>query len=428
VRFVMKRTVLILLVLFSFSIFGSGFFPGQEEDEESIEGKHYFLNLSLYYPISINQSRYDTANINLSLIYGRVGRVHGLDLSLAGAVIENELRGLQIAGLAAIVGDSGQGIQISGLMSVAGQGFQGIQSAGLINVAGERFTGWQSAGLMNIIGEAGGGLQIGGLANIAGESYQGAQFSGGFNVIGSRGAGFQASGVFNVAGESFRGFQSAGLFSVTGESLKGVQISGLLNVVGDDFQGFQAGLFNVAAHSKGLQIGLANVGETSRGAMIGLVNYTKKENTGLAFGPINIASNGRVRGILWGGNTVAVTAGVKCCIRNVYSMASLGFHNLDDGIGGSITYGFHYGYSFPLNRLSVNTDLGYRYRDNERLFKWTEDKPDQHMLEWRLFLEIPVNYGLSFILGGGFSRIFNAGGHWDSGQTKPIVLAGLELF
>ena len=424
----MKRSIFILLTLLFFSLFASGSVPGQEEENVFVEEKHYFLNLSLYYPISINQSRYDTANINLSLIYGRVGRVHGLDLSLAGAVIENELRGVQIAGLAAIVGDSGQGLQLSGLMCVAGQGFQGIQSSGLMNVAGERFTGWQSAGLMNIIGEEGGGLQIGGLANIAGESYSGAQFGGGFNVIGSRGAGFQVSGIFNVAGESFRGLQSSGLFSVTGESLKGVQISGLLNVVGDDFQGFQAGLFNVAAHSRGLQIGLANVGETSQGAMIGLVNYTKKENTGWAFGPVNIASNGRIRGILWGGNTVAATAGVKSRIRRVYSIASLGFHNLDDGIGGSITYGFHYGYSFPLNRLSINTDLGYRYRDNERLFKWTEDKPDQHMLEWRLFLEIPVSSGLSFILGGGFSRIFDVGSHWDSGRTKPIVMAGLELF
>jgi hypothetical protein len=295
-------------------------------------------------------------------------------------------------------------------------------------VAGESFTGWQSAGLMSIAGETGGGLQMGGLANIAGENFKGAQMSGLFNVIGSRGAGFQVSGIFNVAGDSYRGFQSAGLFSVTGDSLKGIQISGLFNVVGDDFAGFQAALFNVAAHSRGLQIGLANAGDTSRGVMIGLFNYTRKENRGLAFGPVNIASNGRVRGILWGGNSTAGTMGVKCLIRRVYSIASLGFYNLNDKISGSITYGFHYGYSFPLKNLSLNADMGYRFRDNERLFKWTKDKPDQHMFEWRLFLEIPASRGLSFIIGGGISRIFDAGSHWRTGRTKPLFLAGLELF
>lgn len=397
-------------------------------EDDRIEGKHYFINLSLYYPVSINQSKYDSANINLSLIYGRIGRVSGFDLSLGGSVIENELRGIQIAGLAAVVGDSGTGFQAGGLVAIAGQGFRGIQSSGLISVAGENFGGWQSAGLMNIIGERGGGIQAAGLANIAGESFKGAQLSGGFNVIGSNGSGFQASGIFNVAGESFRGFQSAGIFSVTGESLQGVQISGLFNVVGENFRGFQAALFNVAAHSKGIQFGLANAGDTSDGVMIGLVNYTKRENKGFAFGPVNIASNGRIRGILWGGNSTAATAGVKCRIGRFYSIASLGFYNLDDGIGGSVSYGFHYGVRFPLEKVFLNTDVGYRYRDNERLLRWNAVEPDQHILEWRLFLEIPISSRVSLIAGGGAARIFDAGSTWDSGKTKALVLAGVELF
>ena len=45
----------------------------QENERDWEEGRHYFINLSLYYPISINRSKHDSANINLSLIYGHVG-------------------------------------------------------------------------------------------------------------------------------------------------------------------------------------------------------------------------------------------------------------------------------------------------------------------------------------------------------------------
>ncbi len=50
------------------------------EDEEDRSGKHYVVNISLYYPISLNQSEYDSVNFNLSFV-------------------KKDLRGIQLCGL-----------------------------------------------------------------------------------------------------------------------------------------------------------------------------------------------------------------------------------------------------------------------------------------------------------------------------------------
>jgi len=383
-----------------------------EEDEEIKTGNKYFLNLSLYYPVSINKTKYDHVNLNLGLIYSRVGYVYGLDLSLIGSAITYHMEGVQLCGLGGVIGNSGKGIQLAGLMTVSGESFIGGQGSFLMNIAGDSLTGIQATGLMNIAGDEGSGIQMAGLANI----------------MGGRGRGLQLSGGFNIAGDEFHGIQAVGLFNVVGNSLSGVQAAFLFNVTGGDLKGFQLGSCNVAAHSEGAQIGLVNIAGTSNGAQIGLVNYTKNENTGLPFGPVNLAENGRVRGILWGGNLVGLTGGAKFIIGSMYSIASLGFFNLDDNINSSISYGFHYGMWFPLNRMSLNADLGYRYRDNAPLFKKSLEKPDQHILEARLTLEIPLSEKLSLILGTGIGRAFDSGQHIDTGKTSPLITAGIEFF
>ena len=83
-----KKAVIVgLIAICSLALFAYSF------DEEERDSKHYFFNGSIYYPFSINQNKFDSANINLSLIYGHVGRVNGLDLSLFGSAVEDEVRG-----------------------------------------------------------------------------------------------------------------------------------------------------------------------------------------------------------------------------------------------------------------------------------------------------------------------------------------------
>lgn len=382
------------------------------ESEEASKGKNYFLNLSLFYPISINKTKHDQVNVNLGLIYSRVGYVYGLDLSLIGSAIEHRLEGVQLCGLGGVIGNSGKGIQLAGLLTVTGDSFIGGQGSLLMNIAGDRITGIQATGLMNITGDEGSGIQMSGLANI----------------MGDRGRGLQLSGGFNIVGDEFQGIQAVGLFNIVGENLSGAQAAGLFNITGGELRGFQLGSCNVAAYSDGAQIGLVNVAGTSKGVQIGLVNTTKGENTGLAIGPINLAENGRVRGILWGGNSVGISGGAKFTISRMYSIASLGFFNMDDNINSSVSYGIHYGVWFPINRLSLNADLGYRYRDNTPLFKKTFEKPDQHILEARVTLEIPLSERLSLLVGTGIGRAFDSGKNIDTGKTTPLITAGIEFF
>lgn len=406
----MKRVTIIFLMIFVFlSIQGQIF---AQEDVEEDEGKKYAINLSLWYPFSINKTKHDTVNLNLTLLYSRVGYVYGLDLSLIGSAITHDLEGVQICGLAGVVGENGTGIQISLLSNIAGERFTGLQATGLANIVGDHISGIQAAGLLNIAGESGSGIQASGLFNIAGENYSGIQASGGFNITGNNLTGLQAVGLFNIVGESLEGVQAAGLFNVTGETLRG----------------FQLAASNIAAHSRGVQVGIVNVAGNTNGLQLGLVNYTKEENTGVPFGPVNIAQNGRIRGVAWGGSHVAVTGGAKFQIGNLYSLLTLGVGNLNDKISESFAYGFHYGMSFPAGRLTLSPDIGYRYRDNKPLFKKTEEEPDQHMLEARLVLGIPLSEKLSLIFGGGLTRFFDSGKHINTGKTSPLFVAGFEFF
>jgi len=404
-----RRFIVIFLVLI---LAGMGTSTFAQDNEEDRSGKHYVVNFSLYYPISLNQSEYDSTNFNLSLVYGKVGSVRGLDLSVGASAINGDLMGIQLCGLIGVVGDTGWGMQMSGLISVAGNSFYGIQGSGLINVVGDDFKGFQSTGIFNVAGQNGQGIQLAGLGNVAGETF----------------SGIQASGVFNVTGEEFRGLQTAGIFSVAGDNCYGVQAAGVFNVTGGVLRGLQTAPFNVAAHSEGVQIGVVNVAGASKGVQIGVVNYTKEENTGVPFGLVNLAENGRIRGTVWGGNTVAATAGVKFVVHRLYSILSIGYGNLEDNIGKPLTYGFHYGAAFPIGNLSLGTDLGYRFRDNKKLFRHTEMAPDQFMFEGRVLLGIPLTDGFSLVLGAGGSYVFDTGESMKSGKLKPLVFAGIEFF
>lgn len=383
-----------------------------DEDEEQRSGRYYPVNFSLYYPVSLNQSEYDSVNFNLSLIYGKVGSVRGLDISAGASAVSGDLLGLQLCGLVGVAGESGKGIQAAGLISVAGESFLGVQTSGLITVAGQECKGLQTAGLISVIGQDGLAMQVSGLASVTGENLK----------------GFQASGLFSVVGAEFKGVQASGLFNVTGESCYGIQAAGLFSVTGNMLRGLQASTFNVAAESEGLQVGVVNVGGSSRGVQIGVVNYTQHENTGFPFGLVNLAENGSIQGTLWGGNSVAATAGVKFNVHRLYSIVSIGLANLNDNIGGSLTYGFHYGGSLPLGGVALRADLGYRYRDNKRLFRSTNQNPDQFIFEGRVLLEIPIINDLAFVVGGGLSYIFDTNESIRLGDWKPILVGGIEFF
>jgi hypothetical protein len=144
-------------------------------------------------------------------------------------------------------------------------------------------------------------------------------------------------------------------------------------------------------------------------------------------GLVNLARNGRIKGVFWGGSAVAVSGGVKFSINRFYSILSLGAVNFQDGITESIIYGAHYGYAFPLGRLFIGLDAGYRFRDNATLFKSTAENPDEHLCEVRLSLGIPLSGRFTLLLGGGFFSVDRTHDGRGFRPFKPMILAGFEF-
>ncbi len=121
------------------------------------------LNLSLFYPLSLNRSEDVSVATNISLLYGHVGSVRAFDLSGVVSTINRDFHGVQLVGFwAKVKGDA-----------------SGFRFAGLYNYTGQRFTGWQlggfnraavlsgtQVGLINSADSVQTGVQIG-LINIA---------------------------------------------------------------------------------------------------------------------------------------------------------------------------------------------------------------------------------------------------------------------
>ena len=393
-----------------------------EREEEGAEPVHRFLNLSLYYPASTTRSLSDSADLQLTLLYGRLGSVRGLDLALGVTRLEDSLQGIQLAGVMGTAGKSMKGLQASGLLCAAGERGQGIQLAGLASVSGEDFSGLQAAGLFNVAGESLEGVQLSGLFNVAGQVAKGFQVTGLFSVAGEDLQGFQASGLFSVAGENLEGIQIAGLFNVAGSDSRAFQLAGLMNVGGGTCQGVQVGLFNVAGRLTGLQVGVVNVAGELEGLPVGLVNLTRKEDR-------------QVRLAAWAGNAALFNVGVKVGAKKFYSILYSGAVNLTQEERSCLAYGFQYGYGVPLQaadenarEMRINIDAGYLYLDNRTVFRHLKGTPDRHILSARGGLEFVLSDEVSLTAGLGLRYAVDYGQNFGSGRFSPLVFAGVELF
>lgn len=409
-----KRNMKFILFALWLSSFFSPHLGAQDKDKEIIHSpRHHDVNLSLWYPVSINKTRHDSVNVNLTLFYGRVGTVRGLDLAIGASALEEGLEGFQLAGLTAVSGERVSGAQVSGL----------------INVCGEDLKGGQVGGLINIVGSRGKGLQIAGGLNISGDRFRGFQASGLFNIVGERFQGFQATGGFNIVGESCTGYQGSGLFNIVGEEFKGLQTSGLFNIVGKSLTGAQVGIINIAPYfSRGAQIGVLNVSDEMRGVQLGVVNWND-ETFGIPVGLVNISKNeGHIRWISWGSNISGINSGVKFEVDKIYSIVSVGFYNYYLNKGEALTYAGFYGVYLFQDASSFSIDLGYMYVDNKKIFSSTPQEADQHVIMTRSLMSIAISSQVSLIGGGGLSYVVDRHRSFNRGEVYPIFFFGVEVY
>ncbi len=200
--------------------------PAKPAQPAEVDEGYHAVSAAFFSPLATNYALPNVrTNFNLALVYGRVGRVDGLQLGGAAVYASRAVDGAQIAAAAAMTAGPVDGAQLSGAFDYAGGEVDGVQ--------------------------------ISGAANVASKGMSGAQITGASNLTYGRFSGLQISGAVNVATSDFAGAQ-----------LSSVNVAGPVD-------GAQIGAINIAKRVRGAQIGLLNIAEEVDGAAIGLVSISK---------------------------------------------------------------------------------------------------------------------------------------------------------
>jgi hypothetical protein len=355
----------------------------------SAQSKHSFINLALWYPASTNRNPDDSANFRLSLIYGRLGTVKGLDLNLIAALLHEDMKGLALTGIYSEVRGQIQGIQLTGVANYVHGDAAGLQASILANIDRGRFTGLQYSTLFNYLG---GGL-----------------------------SGVQLSAVLNMTGDDASFLQLAAVSNVSGGSFKGLQVGTFFNYTYDEFAGVQIGGGNYAHTMRGVQVGLGNFARTSNGLQIGFLNQVDQQN-GVPIGLINIADNGGVDWVTFGSSLALVNTGIRTVLRNFYSMLTVGGYDLKTGKSETGFINWNFGYAIPFSRsLSLDLDLGYSHISTEGRRPW-------YALQARALLDIRISRMVAVFGGGGVATTFSEYSSKASSETDPLGVIGISLF
>ncbi|MEZ4224434.1 MAG: hypothetical protein R3B13_26025 [Polyangiaceae bacterium] len=248
------------------------------------------FDASLFHPIAIHADSHErTVNVELALVYARLGRLEGVGLSLGALRSDAGAEGAGFALWNDTRGDS-QGAFFSYIFSTGGAGLEGVESAGVFNYRSGAVRGAQLSGVYNQAGEL-----------------RGVQASGLVNVVTDRPArGVQAAGIYNHA-----------------PSLSGGQI-GLVNHSAGDIEGLQFGLVSVGRDVNGGQAAFVNVAREVEGLQLGLVNVAKRVD-GLSFAPVSVISEGRTSALAWADSVSVANVGVRYSSSPLYSLFGVGF-------------------------------------------------------------------------------------------------------
>ncbi len=367
----MKKKALLFLVILLISL---PILPTENFDQH-----HYFLNLSLFYPLSVNRTRLDSVVIDLSLFYSHIGYIRGFSLGMGVGVVEKKIKGLQMSGIAGISLNRMVGTQLSGLFNINGREARGVQIAGIFNLNGGKFSGAQWAM------------------------------------------------IFNLTQGDFVGSQAAFLFNITRGDVSGAQTAGIMNVAGGDLRGIQAAIFNICSNVKGLQLGIFNMSGNLDGVQIGLFNFARN-NKGVQVGIFNFAPGLKIGMTSWAGNKIALNTGVKLLNNDVYTILHVGGIGLENSNTASLSFGIRHGHRFTLRDFHLDVDLGYQFIDREPFFRSSNGDPDLHVLSLRGNIGFKISKKTVLFLGSGIGYQWESDRSFNKGKIEPVFFIGLEFF
>jgi hypothetical protein len=355
-------------------------------------------------------------------LLGHSDSLRGLQLSLAGNIVQDEGRGLQFASALSLSYGPFVGAQIASI-NVALRGFYGLQLGHANIVYGPR-SGAQIA-LINLASGPSSGAQIG-LVNMEHHDLNGAQV-GLFNATRGTLRGAQV-GLTNLSltNEETRGAQ-IGLVNLTGRgSLTALSMIGLVNI-GQRAQS-QIGLVNIAHEISGLQLGLVNVARRNAGASIALLPFVLDGDNRLT--------------VSWSDLSFA-NIGFKLGTRYVYVVGQIGITRDENSEGHRLyshTMGIG-GHLIPRGRR-ITLDLDATTTTFQDFQSWEEEQ------RWVHSLRLQVGYWLAphlALVVGPTIHVQRAetihdrrpsgdrvvGRTWISGKTTvrlyPGLSAGLEF-
>lgn len=352
--------------------------------------------LSLLYPIATNRDPQVATSVHLSVLYGRVGSVHGLGVHGLATLTGGDVRALQLTGVYSQIYGKASGILLTGAASY-------------------------------VMGDAS-GIHVSGIANLAKGKLRGLQWAGLVNMAGSGMTGIQATTLFNLADGTARGFQLAGAGNATGGSFDGWQVAPGFNYVNGNLVGLQFGGVNMAVASEGTQIGVANFTTTARGLQVGAYN-SATEQKGVPFGMVNLAKNGDADWITYGSNLGAVNTGIYTSVRRFYSMLTAGLPDVQGDVSHALILTWNYGYALPAGRrTSIGLDLGFAHYIPEKVDDPNENDRLHFSLQARAMVERTFSPKAKGFIGGGVARISSEYRMDAPFETEPLVFGGVALY
>jgi hypothetical protein len=360
------------------------------------EPSHTPVVLSLLHPIATNHDPDVATSARLSLFYGRVGSVHGVDINGMVARTAGENSGLQVTGIFSRVDGDAKGIQVAGVGSY-------------------------------VLGDVH-GLQFASVAQFDRGDAHGIVLSGMMNLVTGNMKGFQSAGIVNTVGKDATGIMSGGFANMVNGNAKGIVVAGGYNYVANRLSGLQASAVNYAAEAHGAQVGLANIANRAHGLQVGVFNRAEQQD-GMPVGMVNLADNGKTWLLAYSSNLSLVNLGVETSVHDWYSMLTIGGVDPVGDVRETLILTWNYGHEFGISeRNAIGVDLGYAHY----MPKVSDDPTDNDRLHWglqaRALLRHNTKGSFGWFVGGGVSRIFDEYSSDAGGETKPMFLAGIHLW
>jgi hypothetical protein len=360
--------------------------------------EHKPVNLSFVYPLSTNSTPDVSTSFRLSLLYGRLHSIRGLDLNLGVSLLHGDMQGLQLTGLYSQIEGDLKGVSLGfGPAYVKGNA-QGIQMSVLPNLVMGEFEGFQYSTLFNFL---------------AGD-LSGAQATTLFNLNDAGGGFLQFAGVANAVGGDFKGIQAAAGFNFSRAEFSGAQIA--LTNIAAKMNGLQVGAINLAgAYDGGLQIGALNWVRSHDGIPIGLFNYSEE--------------NGSVDWITYAGSLSLINTGVRTTINRYYAMLTVGGNDADAEVEDTAFLTWNFGYQAPLGeKWGLGGDLGMAH-----IMPKASDDPAvndklQFAVQARILGEYQFSPKVAVFAAGGVSWRFSEYSSSADSEVSPLITAGISLF